>query len=140
MTKEAYTKKIVIRYPAEVVDQPIVYRLVKDYDLSFNILKARVFPRREGLLVLEVYGTKENFDRGIHFLKDQGLKVEALSKRVKQNLEKCVHCGACISFCPTEALHFDKDSLMVLFDAEKCNGCELCVSACPPRAMEVDLL
>ncbi len=135
-----YTKKVVIRYPAEVVDQPIVYRLVKDYDLVFNILKARVFPRREGLLVLELCGTKENFDRGIHYLRDQGLKVESLSKSVKQNEEKCVHCGACIAFCPTEALHFDQNSTMVLFDAEKCNGCEICVSGCPPRAMEVDLL
>ncbi len=135
-----YTKKIVIRYPADVVDQPIVYRLVKDFDLVFNILKARVFPRREGLLVLEISGTRENFDRGVHFLKEKGLKVEPLSKRVKQNLEKCVHCGACIAFCPTEALHFDRESTMVLFDAEKCNGCEICVSACPPRAMEVDLL
>ncbi len=135
-----YTKKVVIRYPADVVDQPIVFRLVKDYDLVFNILKARVFPRREGLLVLELSGTKENFDKGIHYLKEQGLKVESLAKSVKQNDEKCVHCGACIAFCPTGALHFNGDSLKVLFDAEKCNGCEICVSACPPRAMEVDLL
>ncbi len=42
MKKEVFAKKIVIRYPAEIVDQPIVYRLVKDYDLAFNILKARV--------------------------------------------------------------------------------------------------
>jgi ferredoxin len=142
-TEEAgmYTKKVVLRYPPDVVDQPIVYRLVKDYDLVFNILKARVFPRREGLLVLELRGTKENFDRGIRYLKEQGLRVEALSKSVKRKEDKCVHCGACIAFCPTEALHFENgSSSKVVFDAERCNGCEICVSACPPRAMEVDLL
>ncbi len=134
-----YSKKIVIRYPAEVIEQPIVYHLVKDYDLRFNILKARVSPRREGLLVLELSGTRENFEKGIAFLKESGLKVEPLAKSVTQNLERCVHCGACIAFCPTSAIHFDQDSLKVVFDPERCSGCEICVTACPPRAMEVDL-
>ncbi|MFB3925729.1 MAG: NIL domain-containing protein [Syntrophales bacterium] len=134
-----FTKKVVIRYPADIVDQPIVYRLVKDFDLVFNILKARVSPRREGLLVLELRGTKENFDKGIRFLKEKGLKVEPLSKSVTQDTEKCVHCGACIAFCPTEAIHMDPVSMKVLFDPEKCSGCEVCVTACPPRAMVVDL-
>jgi len=140
MKKEVFAKKIVIRYPAEIVDQPIVYRLVKDYDLAFNILKARVFPRREGLLVLELQGTRENFDKGVAYLKGQGLKVEPLSKSVTQNLEKCVHCGACLAFCPVTALNIEKGSMKVVFDAEKCTGCEICVTACPPRAMEIDLL
>jgi ferredoxin len=135
-----FTKKIVIRYPADVVEQPIVYRLVKDFDLQFNILKARVSPRREGLLVLDLRGAKENFDKGIVFLKECGLKVEPLSKSVTQNLDRCVHCGACIAFCPTAALYLDQDSARVCFDPEKCSGCEVCVTACPPRAMEIDLL
>ena len=135
-----YSKKIVIRYTPDVVQQPVIYQLVKQYDLVFNILKARIFPRREGVIVLELSGLKENFDQGIRFLKEMGLKVEPLSKSVSQNADKCVHCGACTAFCPTGALAFEKESLKVLFDAEKCNGCELCVSACPVRAMEINLL
>ena len=83
---------------------------------------------------------KENFDKGIRFLKDKGLKVEPLSKSVNQNIDKCVYCGACTAFCPTDALAFDMQTMKVIFDPEKCNGCELCVSACPVRAMEVNLL
>jgi ferredoxin len=135
-----YSKKIVIRYTPDAVAQPVIYELVKKYDLVFNILKARIFPRREGMIVLELTGIKENFDRGIRFLKEMGLKVEPLSKSVSQNNDKCVHCGACTAFCPTGALAFEVPSLKVLFDAEKCNGCELCVSACPVRAMEINLL
>ena len=135
-----YSKKIVIRYTPEVVQQPVIYQLVKQYNLVFNILKARIFPRREGVIVLELSGLKENFDHGIRFLKEMGLKVEPLSKSVSQNDDKCVHCGACTAFCPTGALAFEKISLKVLFDPEKCNGCELCVSACPVRAMEINLL
>jgi L-aspartate semialdehyde sulfurtransferase ferredoxin len=134
------SRKVVIRYAADNVDQPIIYQLVTKHDLVFNILKARIFPRREGVIVLELSGRKENFDRGIRFLKEKGLRIEPLSKSVSQNLDKCVHCGACTAFCLTSALFFEEKSMKVLFDAEKCNGCELCVTACPTRAMEANLL
>jgi ferredoxin len=134
-----YTKKIIIRYTPDVVQQPIIYQLVKKYDLVINILRAQIYPRREGVLVLEMGGEKGNFDAGIRFLRDIGLKVEPLSRSVCQNSDKCVHCGACTAFCPTEALSFEKETLKVQFDAELCNGCEFCVSACPVHAMEVNL-
>lgn len=136
---ETFSKKVVIHYTAENVEQPIICQLVKRYDLVFNILKARIFPRREGVIVLELSGLKENFDKGILFLKEKGLKVEPLSKSVNQNTDKCVHCGACTAFCPTSSLYFDRETWKVLFEPERCNGCELCVSACPARAMEVNL-
>lgn len=134
-----YTKKIIIRYTPDVVQQPIIYQLVKKYDLVINILRAQIYPRREGVLVLEMGGEKGNFDAGIRFLRDIGLKVEPLSRSVCQNSDKCVHCGACTAFCPTEALSFEKETLKVQFDPELCNGCEFCVSACPVHAMEVNL-
>ncbi|MFA4916013.1 MAG: 4Fe-4S binding protein [Syntrophales bacterium] len=134
-----YSKKVVIRYSPDIVEQPLVYQLVKKYDLVFNILKARIFPRREGMMVLELSGLKENFDQGIRFLKEKGLKVEPLSKSVRQNPEKCVQCGACSAFCPTDALSLERPSMKVFFDPEKCTGCEFCVKACPVRAMEIAL-
>jgi ferredoxin len=137
--EQRVSRKIVIHYTAENVDQPIICQLVKIHDLVFNILKARIFPKREGIIVLELSGSPENFNNGIRYLKEQGLKVEPLSKSVNQNADKCVHCGACTAFCPTDALFFEMDTQRVLFDAEKCNGCELCVSACPVRAMEVNI-
>ena len=135
-----YSKKVVLRYTPDIVDKPIVCLLAQDFGLTFNILRARVLPRREGLLVLDISGTKENFDKGIRFLKESGLKVEPLSKSVTQNLDKCVHCGACLAFCSSNALYVDKATMRILFDAEKCSGCEFCVKACPLRAMEISLL
>ncbi|HET6488687.1 MAG TPA: NIL domain-containing protein [Syntrophales bacterium] len=137
---ETMTKKVVIRYSADIVDQPITCQLVKKYDLDFNILKARIFPRREGVMVLELSGPKENFEAAVRFMKEKGLRVEPLSKSVTQNGETCVHCGACVAFCPTEALHMDPKTSKVIFDPERCNGCEFCVTACPARAMSIDLL
>ena len=135
-----YSKKIVIRYEADIVDKPVVYSLVKDFNLAFNIMRARVSPRRERLVALERTGKKKDFDRAIRYLKGLGLNVEPLSKSVTQNVDKCVHCGACLAFCSTDALYIDKKTMKVLFDPEKCNGCELCVKGCPTRAMEINLL
>lgn len=135
-----HSRKVVIHYPAESSEKPIIYELVKRYDLMPNILKARIFPRREGLLVLDLAGSKEHFDEGIRYLKSLGLGVEPLSKSVIHNTEKCIHCGACTGVCPTGALRLDCETWRVSFDAELCNGCEACVSSCPVRAMEVDLL
>jgi L-aspartate semialdehyde sulfurtransferase ferredoxin len=134
-----YSKKVVIRYNAGIVEQPIIYQLVKKYDLIFNILKARIFPRREGVIVLELSGEKENFDQGVRFLQEKGLRVEPLSKSVSQNTDKCVHCGACDAFCSTDALSIDRQTMKVVFDPELCNGCGVCVTACPARAMEINL-
>ena len=61
--------RIVLKFPHSLLDQPIVYRLVKDYDLELNILKAHVTPEEEGLLVLELKGTKANYDKGSAYLK-----------------------------------------------------------------------
>jgi len=72
-------------------------------------------------------------------MKEKGLRVEPLSKSVTRNTDRCVHCGACIAFCPTEALHRDPGTSMIVFDPERCNGCEFCVTACPARAMSIDL-
>ena len=47
----------------------------------------------------------------------------------------CLDCGACISLCPTDALHFN-ERWRLEFDYEKCIGCLLCLDSCPKRAIE----
>lgn len=133
------SKRIVLTFPHNMVDQPIVYRLVKDYDLLFNILQAKITPREEGVMVLELKGKKEKYVEGIKYLTSLGVKIQPLSQDVTRDEDKCTHCGACVTICPSEALYTDKKTMKVIFDAEKCIACELCVKACPPRAMMVKL-
>ncbi len=133
----AVSKKIVLRFPKRMVDRPIIYRLVKDYDLEFNILKASITPEQEGLLVLELKGNQQEYDKGIEFLLKAGVKIQSLSQDVTRNEERCTHCGACITVCPTGAFRVDAKTRMVIFENEKCIACGLCIPACPPRAMEV---
>jgi ferredoxin len=131
------SKKIVLKFPHKLVDQPIVYRLVKDFDLEFNILKAYVTPREEGLMVLELKGEDAGLDKALKYIKSIGVDVQPLSKDIKRNEEKCTHCGACVPICPTGALVTDPLTRKVLFYDTKCIACELCIKACPPRAMEL---
>jgi len=130
-------KRIVLTFPHKLVDKPIVYKLVKDFDLTFNILQAKIMPNEEGMMVVELEGEKDNYARGVDYLKESGVKIEPLSKEVLRDEDRCTHCGACVTVCPTEALYVDKKTMKVIFDAEKCIACELCVKACPPRAMIV---
>jgi ferredoxin len=131
------SKKIVLHFPSRLVDQPIIYRLIKEYDLRFNILKASVIPDEEGLLVLELSGEQENYDRGIKYLTKAGVKIQSLSQDVLRSEDRCTHCGACITICPTSAFEIDPSSRQVVFINEKCIACGLCIKACPPRAMEL---
>lgn len=131
------TKRIVVRFPKRLVEEPIVYRLIKDYDLVMNILKASVTPDEEGFLVMELQGDADKFEEGINYLKEKGVLVEPLSKDVKRNEVRCTHCGACVTICPASALVVDKESRKIIFSDEKCIACELCVPACPVGAMEV---
>jgi ferredoxin len=133
----AVSKRIVLHFSKRVVDRPIVCRLAKDYDLEFNILKASITPEEEGLLVLELSGEQEEYDKGIRYLTETGVRIQSLSQNVIRNEQRCTHCGACITLCPSGAFELDPITRLVDFRNEKCLTCGLCIKACPPRAMEV---
>ncbi|KPJ77264.1 MAG: (Fe-S)-binding protein [Deltaproteobacteria bacterium SG8_13] len=132
-----YSRILRLRFPKTISTQPIVCYLTKDYDLVFNILNATVLPRKEGVMVMELSGSKKNFKDGLRYLKDQGIQVENASQEVKRDKNKCTHCGACTAVCPTGALAVERPEMSVRFSQEKCSVCELCVPACPTRAMEI---
>ncbi len=134
-----YSKIIALSFPEEIVDKPIVVNLVKKFDLTFNILKATIFPRKEGILVMELQGHKKNFQKGLEYLRDLGVSVSIIGQDVSRNEERCYHCGTCTAVCPTGALYIIRPDMEVNFDSERCSACELCVAVCPTRAMEVSL-
>jgi ferredoxin len=132
-----YAKILSLRFPKRVVNEPVVANLVKKFDLTFNILKATIYPRKEGFMVLELRGHRKEFQRGVRYLKSLGIKVESIGQDIRRDEERCFQCGACTAVCPTGALHIKRPEMEVIFENDQCSGCELCVSACPARAMEV---
>ena len=132
-----YSKILILRFPKTESHKPIVCYLTKKFDLIFNILNATILSRKEGIMVLELSGSKRNFKEGVNYLKSQGVRVKNASQEIRRDNKKCTHCGACVGVCPTGALAVNRDSMKVEFTPAKCIACELCVRACPPRAMSV---
>lgn len=130
-------KKIVLHFTQKTVDKPIVSSLIRDYGLDFNILKAAISPGEEGIMVMELSGEKADYEKGLKYLRNAGVQIQSLSQDVTRNEERCTHCGACITMCPTRAFSLEESSRKVRFDNSKCIVCELCVKACPPRAMQL---
>ncbi|UCH00285.1 MAG: 4Fe-4S binding protein [Deltaproteobacteria bacterium] len=131
------SKRIVLHFPHRVAGQPIVYKLVKDYELEFNILKAYIIPEEEGLLVLELSGEDKNYEKGIQYLMDVGVRVQPLSQDIVRNDQRCSNCSVCVPICPTGAFVVEPLTREVHFHDNKCIACGLCVRACPLQAMEV---
>jgi len=133
------TRTIVLNFPKNLTKEPVTYRLVKDYDLMFNILKAKIKQDEQGMLVIQLKGKEKNMELGMEYLTSIGIIWENLSQGIKWDDRKCIHCSACTSVCPSKALDVDRKTMYVNFDNEKCIACELCLSACSFKAITLDI-
>lgn len=131
-------KKVVLSFPPETVKKPITYHLVKDYDLVINILRAEVREEEAGRMVLDIEGDEKSIDKGLAFLKGQGVAIQEAARDITLDEELCVDCGACTAVCRSDALTLNKDTMKLEFDKDNCIFCELCVKACPLQIIKVE--
>lgn len=129
-------RKVVLRFPASVVEYPFIYTLAKEYNVVANILKANINPRKEGRMVVELSADDKDFDAAMDFLQSRGVIVLPLEQQVNWLEDRCTQCGACTVICPTEALWMKRPEMTVSFNGEKCVVCEHCLKACPARAVD----
>jgi len=85
-------KRVVLSFPPQLIDQAVTYRLIKDFDLMINIMRARITPKEQGRLVVEITGKKPALDAGISYLKEVGVEIQPLAQDVRWHEERCVHC------------------------------------------------
>lgn len=130
-------KKVVLTFPAETVNKPITYHLVKDFGLVTNILRAEISEGETGLMVLDLTGPAGQVEEGLGYLKELQVEVQEAARDILLSEEKCVDCGACTAVCKPRALTLEPVSTELAFDKDKCIFCELCVTACPTRAIAV---
>ncbi|GAB6144686.1 NIL domain-containing protein [Desulfocicer niacini] len=130
-----YSKILILHFPPDVAQKAVVCYLTKKFDLLFNILGARVSNSKDGYMVLEIFGTRDNYKKGVQFLKNQGVRVSSAEQEIWRDTSKCTHCGACTAVCPTQALYVKRPEMEVIYDKDKCTVCELCIVTCPTRAM-----
>jgi len=101
------------------------------YDISFNILKFSTGSSGINLLLDIPEGKIKTITKS---LKKNNIIVNKKGRVIIDD-DKCIDCGACISLCPTDALHFNSEDRLE-FSYEKCIGCLLCLNSCPKYAIE----
>jgi ferredoxin len=132
------TRNIIIHYPRKLIEQPVISSLIKRFDLTINISRARIGQDEEGVMVVEISGRSGNLESGLQYLRDIGVTFKPVSKIIRRVDQRCTHCSACTVVCPSGALVIEERTRMeVLFIEEKCTGCGLCIPACPYKAMEM---
>ena len=127
--------KVGLSFPPEKADKPVVTNLV-GLGLTFNILKASISPGKTGNVILELAGSEKDIKAGVAYLENEGVDVKVYTDSVIRYEEKCMHCGACTSVCPSGALVMNADTWELEFYMDKCLICGHCVRACPARAIK----
>lgn len=132
METKTITKKLLLSFPRCETEKPIVYHLVKDYDLIVNIFRAKVTPEEEGYLVLDITGREEDIARAMEYVRTFNVTIDEATKGIRWDEEICVQCGNCLTHCPTNAIYIrDRATMEIGFDGSKCIECLNCVENCP---------
>jgi len=126
--------KLLITFPNSTGDKPIVYNLIKKYDLEINIIKASFDFNFQGTLFVEVNGKSENIANALEYIESQGVLADFINSTISIDEKACVECGLCTSACQSQALILNSDQALV-FHNNRCVGCNLCIKVCPSRAI-----
>jgi ABC-type methionine transport system ATPase subunit len=67
-------RKVHLTYPPHLTDQPIIYELIKTFDVVVNILEANVTTQK-GWLLVAVQGEEQVIKEGLEWMSAQGIEV-----------------------------------------------------------------
>ncbi len=70
-----------LTFPPHLIQEPIIYRLVKDFDIVINIRRADV-KADYGWVALELDGEEAQLERGVKWLKEKGVQVDPIERDV----------------------------------------------------------
>lgn len=129
-------KRYALLFSPTLVEQPIVSKLARSYDVDINILNADVASGRGGKLIVELSGTEQDLDASVIYLSEIGVIVSEMVKELLFSQDECIDCGACTAVCSSGALWMDAEARLQ-FDVSHCVVCGLCVHACPMCLFEV---
>jgi L-aspartate semialdehyde sulfurtransferase ferredoxin len=78
---ERIHERYYLSYPRTLIKEPILYQLVKKFDLVFNIRGASV-SEEMGLVAVEFEGSNDQIERALTWLRSTGVTVEPIEKNV----------------------------------------------------------
>ena len=124
--------RILLRFPQSQFNTPITSEVVLELGVPISILTADI-TSKGGEVLAEV--ESKDVDRVAALFRKRGVAVD-VQKQIEVDPDACIHCGACYSLCPVDAISFRKDR-RVTFDVNKCVACGLCMDTCPTRAIHL---
>ncbi len=125
-------EKYVLGYDSATVSEPILWKLIKDYNVEVNILKASISPGLEGSLLVELNAEQhDDIEKALAWLASIGISCVSVAKRLNWDEDTCVDCGACTGLCFSQALTMNRETWKLQVDKDKCVACGNCVKACP---------
>jgi len=68
-------QRVKFTFPPQLVQEPIIWRLGKNFNVVTNIRRADV-TETQGWVVLELEGDMEEIERGIKWVEEQGVRVD----------------------------------------------------------------
>ena len=71
-------QRVKFTFPQEMIKEPVIWRLGRDFDLVTNIRRADVTEDR-GWVVLELDGEMDEIERGVQWVVAQGVRVDPVA-------------------------------------------------------------
>jgi ABC-type methionine transport system ATPase subunit len=68
--------RVKLTFPQNLIKEPVIFNMAKNFDIMPNIRRARV-TETVGEMILELEGSEDNLKKGVDFLKEQGVVVES---------------------------------------------------------------
>lgn len=130
-------KRVVLTFPPEVVERPLVALMVKEYDVITNILRAEIHEGEIGRMLVELEGAGKQIKAGVEHLKELGVQVEDAIKDIELDDTLCISCGGCTAVCQPRALKVEPPDWELTLDKDRCILCGFCVDACPLQLIKV---
>ena len=72
--------RVKFTFPTDLVQEPVIYLLGKQFDVVTNIRRADVTDDR-GWVVLEMEGEEGNIEKGLDWVKERGVRVGPRRRR-----------------------------------------------------------
>ena len=69
--------KLHLTFPEQLINEPVIHRVGKDFDLVTNIRRANI-EEGHAWVILEMEGTEESIAKAVRWLADQGVQVDRI--------------------------------------------------------------
>ncbi|MBI4209264.1 MAG: NIL domain-containing protein [Deltaproteobacteria bacterium] len=79
--KKGETRKFYLTYPQKLIRKPLIYELIKRFDLVVNIRNSSV-TEEVGLIAVELSGPSGAIEKGVQWLRSEGVQVDPIEQSI----------------------------------------------------------